>query len=298
MGVKKWCIGLAPLREEPAGQKVLEIPPEAVLQATGRQQPARVNGQDMLWSEVVYRDWSGWVYDGYLEDYLEKYPDMEVVIPHPTPDPNDAAQYMILEGDVKYNMCGELCAAFIGGDDIETFVEKWKNVSPAYYKWALLGDHDKPTGIDALESMLAVYGYPFPMLRFEGGLTDPVIGYRLSPGRIRKLLETHFLIAGVKIDRITGRLRGQGVGHWVVIDKMIPEGVNAGWVEVYNPSPNRREEYSYDEFLNSAGPYKMGLWVSRLVPVPGGQASSTPEQAPAPASSPEPAPLYGAASPG
>ena len=43
-------------------------------------------------------------------------------------------------------------------------------------------------GIDALESMLAVYGYGFPVLRFETGLTDSVIGYRLSPGRMRRLL--------------------------------------------------------------------------------------------------------------
>ena len=249
MASKKWCIGLAPLREDPDGKRILDVPPDTVVEPTGGQETSHVNGREVFWSEVIYRNRTAWIMDGFLEDYVEKYPE-EVLIPHPTPEPNDAAQYMLLDGRVKYNMCGELCAAFIGGDDIDTFLTKWEAVSPGYYKWAVRGDNDNPTGTDALESMLKVYGYGFPLLRFQAGLTDPLIGFRISPGRIQRMLKDHTLIAAATVDGYTGKLRGQGVGHWVVLDKIEPCGVNGGWVELYNPFPNRRQQYSYDEFIN------------------------------------------------
>jgi len=263
---KKWCIGLAPFRDGPGGQRLMDIPPGVIIDTTGRQQVVNAGEYDVLWSEITYRGTSAWVNDTFLEDYVEKYPNAEVLIPHPTAEPNDAAQYMILDGRVKYNMCGELCCAFIGGDDIETFLKKWEQVSPSYYKWALYGDSDKATGVDALESMLKVYNHPFPITRFQAGLTDPIIGFRITPGRIARMLEKHYLIAGVRIDNLTGKLRGQGVGHWVVLDKIKPYGVNGGWVELYNPFPNRRQEYSYDEFIDASSPNWSGIWVSRVPP--------------------------------
>jgi hypothetical protein len=266
MASKKWCIGMASFREEPGGSRILDIPPGAILDVTGNQAPGRMNGSELVWSEVIYRGRTAWINDRFLEDYVEKYPE-EVLIPHATPEPNDAAQYMLLDGRVKYNMCGELCAAFIGGDDIDTFLSRWEAVSPGYYRWAVQGENDNPTGTDALESMLKVYGYDFPLPRFRAGLTDPIIGFRITPGRIRKMLDDYFLIASVKIDAYTGKLRGQGVGHWVVLDKIQPYGVNGGWVELYNPFPNRRQEYSYDEFIDSAGPSWGGIWVKRPPPL-------------------------------
>lgn len=263
MASKKWCIGLAAFRDIPGGTRIQDIPPGALIEATGRQEAGEVKGHSVTWSEIWYRGKTAWINDSYLEDYAEKYEKDEVFIGHPTPDPNDAAQYMLLDGRVKYNMCGELCAAFIGGDDIDTFLTKWAAISPNYYKWALYGDSDNPTGIDALESMLKVYGYEFPMLRWEAGLTDPVIGLKVTPRRMQRMLETYYLIAGVRIDSITGKLRGQGLGHWVVLDKIEAYGVNGGWVQVYNPFRNRRQDYSYDEFLSSAASYRTGIWVKR-----------------------------------
>jgi hypothetical protein len=265
MTSKKWCIGLTAFRDGPGGKKILDILPGVVVDITGRKERGKVKEHDVTWTEIVYKGKTAWVNDTYLEDYVEKFKKEEVLIPHPTTEPNDAAQYMLLDGRVKYNMCGELCAAFIGGEDIETFLAKWEVVSPYFYKWALSGTSDKPTGIDALESMLAVYGYKFPMLRFEAGLTDPVAGFKISPRRLQKMLFTHYLIAAVHIDNITGKLRGQGVGHWIVLDKIQPYGVNGGWIELYNPFPNRRQEYSYDEFINSAGPTWTGLWARRKI---------------------------------
>ena len=260
----KWCIWTAPLLKEPGGQRILDISLGAVVQATGEQATTSRDGRELGWSQVVYRSQTGWVYEGYLEDYVQKFPDGEVNIPHPTPDPFDAAQYMLVDGRVKRNMCGELCVAFVSGDDIETFLEKWREASPHYYDWAMGEDSDKTIGVDGLVSMLGVYGQVGPSMHFDEGLRDPFMGLKISPGRLKKMLKDHYLIVAVHIDLISGRLRGEGLNHWVVLDKVTPNGVNGGWVELYNPFPNRREEYSYDEFMRSVGPSSSnGLWVPR-----------------------------------
>lgn len=284
MASKKWCIALTGLRAGPNGRKILDIPPGAIIDSTGNQEPGRLDGHEVLWSEVIYRGRTAWVNDRLIEDYVEKYPEA-VRIPNPSAEPNDAAQYLMLDGYIKYNMCGELCAAYIGGDDIDTFLAKWSEAAPKFYKWAVQGENDNPTGIDALESMLKVYGYQFPVLRFQAGLTDPVIGFKISPGRLKRMLDTHYLIANVNIDAHTGKLRGQGIGHWVVLDEIQPYGINGGWIKLYNPFPNRCQEYSYDEFINSSGTSRVGLWVRRP-PAP----APAPVPEPAPESVPEPAP--------
>lgn len=268
MATRKWTISYAPLRVAPNGTKIQDIPTGATVVSAGEEQELEIGGRMMKWEKVTYRGKTAWVQSAYMEELIEKFPEYEVDIPTATEDETDAAQYMILNGGVKYNMCGQLCVAFIGGDDILTFVEKWKETSPVYYNWTMAGDKDQPTGIDVLSSMLKVYGYRSnteDIVPFGAGLTDPVIGLKLSPGRFQKMLENYYLIAGVKIDRITGKLKAQGVGHWVVLDKIEPNGINGGWVEIYNPFPNKRQEYSYDEFITACGgPYWYGLWVKRL----------------------------------
>ena len=260
---KRWCIWYTPFRSAPNGSQVMQLPLGSIVETTGNQQTVVVSGQETLWSEVIYKDQRAWVYDPYLEEYEEKFADHEVVIANPTPDPNDAAQYMLVEGNVKRNMCGELCVAYLMKEDIETFLAKWKVASPGYYKWKLFGANDNPTRADGLDDMLKMYGYPAPNLRFDMGVKDPIIGIKVSPGRIKKMLETYWLIAGVRIDKISGRLRGQGIGHWVVVDSVTPNDVNSGWVVVYNPFRNKKQEYSYDEFINAMGIPRNGIWVKK-----------------------------------
>ncbi len=85
------------------------------------------------------------------------------------------------------------------------------------------------------------------------------------------MLTTHYLIAAIRIDSVAGNLGGGRVGHWVVLDKVFPEGINRGWVEIYNPFPNKRQEYSYSEFIKSCEAESWtGLWVNRNPPSPGG----------------------------
>jgi hypothetical protein len=106
-----------------------------------------------------------------------------------------------------------------------------------------------------------------------------------------KMLETHFLLAGVGINKV-GIVKNRGeIRHWVVVEKIRPAGRhymtkhfggNGGWVELYNPFMNVMEEYSYLEFANSmseTGLWSSGLWVKRNVdPAFTAQVKLTPAQ--------------------
>ncbi len=108
---KKWVIWQTPLRQVPTGNKLLDIPSGSIVDATGNQQSVPMSGAGRVWSEVVYKDSQAWVYDGYLEDLVEKHPDFEVLIENPTPDPNDAAQYMILDSQLKTAILSRSCGS-------------------------------------------------------------------------------------------------------------------------------------------------------------------------------------------
>lgn len=270
---KKWAVKNDEFADVPAGKKVLKVERGAVVEFTGSKEQR--NG--MGWAQIKYKGMTAWAPEISLEDFSDQFPDNEVVIQHPTPEEDDAPQYMYLPGEngIKNNMCGQLCAAFITRLDIETFMVKWKEKAAVYYKLAVGGNTDMGTGIDSLESMYRVDPYnavPGDLIRFDQGMLDPITRRPLvSPGRMQKMLKDFYLVAGVRIkktDKFTGRLSGGGTGHWIVVDKVTPNGKNdgcQGWVEIYNPFPNKRQEYSYDEFINSFGlpGMQLGLWVRR-----------------------------------
>lgn len=267
---KKWCIAAGTFRQAPDGLGVLSFVKGAVVESTGVTEVKNGRG----WSQVKYKNRVGWVRNSVLEDFADRFSTPEVVIPHPTPEDDDAAQYMYLPGEEgkKRNMCGQLCAAYIMKTDIESFVGNWKVAAKRFYEISIAGRTDNGTGIDSLESMFKASPYnsePGDVFRFDFAMKDPITGLVVvSPGRMQKALETHYLVAGVRIkqsDKLTGRLSGQGLGHWVVVDKIFPNGRhsgNGGWVEIYNPYPNRRQEYSYDEFIQAFNGY-LGLLVKR-----------------------------------
>lgn len=236
-----------------------------------------------LWSEVVYKnekgeELKGWVMDGFLEDVVENPNLAGNVVPVPekysTPDPTDPAQYIMWDSNsvIKTNMCGEFCVAFIGGEDIETFLKRWEQDDQVYYPWAIKGNKNKALLNFHIDRMLEVYGYPNHNTPFKLGLTDPGINFVPTPGRFKKMLETCYLVTNVRIDssgKLVSKEEGQGVGHWVVLDKITPYGVNRGRVEIYNPYYNRMEEYSFADFIRSCAPTYNGRWVSRTRPSKG-----------------------------
>ena len=268
---KKWVVKADDFTDAPAGKKTLKVDRGAVVEFTG----ARDQKNGVEWAQIKYKGTTAWAPNATLEDFADHFPDHEVVIQHPTPDEDDAAQYLFLPGEngIKNNMCGQLCAAFITCLDIESFMAEWKIKAEVYYKLAVAGNTDMGTGIDSIQSMFRVTPYsaePGDLILFEQALIDPVTRRPIvSAGKMQKMLETHYLIAGVWIkstDKFTGRLCGsKDVGHWVVVDKITPNGKNdgcRGWVEIYNPFPNKRQEYTYDEFMVSfAG--QLGVWVKR-----------------------------------
>ncbi|MBL8078466.1 MAG: hypothetical protein JNM55_10930 [Anaerolineales bacterium] len=267
---KKWNTTVNDFADAPGGRKIMAIDPGIVLSVTEKSET--VNG--IRWRQVKYKNQLGWARESALDDYADRFPDNEVLIPNPTPEEDDAAQYMFLLGEngIKNNMCGQLCAAFIIKVDIETFVDDWKVKANNFYKLSIAGNTDNPTGIDSIASMFKVAPYnaqPGDLTAFDIPMKDPITNRVIvSPGRIANMLKTHYLVAGVRIkstDKLTGKLSGQGTGHWVVLDKIAPNGRlggNGGWVEIYNPFPNKRQEYSYEEFIRSFAGY-LGLWVKR-----------------------------------
>jgi hypothetical protein len=291
MDTKKWCVGQPRFYKNMVqdltsgafsvneADYLFDLPFRAIVSlAPGLRKVTDKNGS--VWSEVVYKDKNnadvlGWVKDGFLEDVLENPSFVGGVVPIPphlsSPNPFDAPQNIMWDSQtvVKTNMCGEFCVAFIGGDDIETFLRKWEMHDKLFYPWAVKGNNNKALFWFNFDKMLEVYGYPSPNLKYKDGLSDPGIGFVPSPGRFKKQLETRYLIANVRIDgsgKLVSKEDNQGVGHWVVLDKITPYGVNRGRVEIYNPYPNRREEYSYTDFIRSCAPSYTGVWVNRERP--------------------------------
>lgn len=291
MLTKKWCIGqprfYKNIVQDPVSgvvrvsesDYIRSLPLFAVVALSPEMRKVTdVNGS--TWSEVIYRnekneDMQGWVEDMSLEDVIENFVESIVGIPEhlASPNPLDAIQNLILGWEsqtmVKTNLCGEFCVAFVGGDNIETFLNKWKNHDKLYYPWAIGGNNNKALFWYNLDKMLEVYGHTSPNPKFRERLSDPGIGFVPTPGRFKKQLETHYLIANVRIDgsgKLVSKEKNEGVGHWVVLDKTTPYGINRGRVEIYNPYHNRMEEYSFADFIRSVAPTYTGLWVKRERP--------------------------------
>jgi len=271
---KKWCVAAAEFRDDPVGVKIFDADEGTIVEPTPT--PQQVDKKGLKWSEVKFKGRTAWIRENALDDLIDRFPNGDVNIPHPTPDENDAAQYMFLDGESgkKNNMCGELCASYIIDVDIESFVTGWKNKAAQYYKLAIAGAANNTTGLDSLQSMFLVAPYnaqPADIMTFNTGLQDPITGRTVvSPGRLKEKLKDYHLVAGVfirKDDLHTGKLSGQGHGHWVVLESVTPNGRasgNGGWVEIYNPFPNQRQEYSYDEFMTSFRTMD-GLWIKRKI---------------------------------
>lgn len=255
-----------------------------------RRQNVQVKGSDVSWSEIVYLDTkfsreekkyitttiSGWVDGLYLEDYIEKFPENEVTILNPTENPNDAQQYMLWEGEVKYNMCGEFCATYIIKKDIdpsssiESVLERWRD-SPTKDSFSYSSSRVRD-GLYAPHIRNILQAYPeFNNTQDKDlivDLKDGLKGGSLTWEGIKDKLKTHYLIANVRISKSKGELIKKnlpGVQHWVLLENVTRNGNR---VELYNPFPNQRQEYSFTEFASSCSTGLTGLWVKRKTPLP------------------------------
>ncbi len=272
----KWVTSTASLFTKPGGpQRACKIEPGKLVEPTCQVANAACAGVStpVDWEEVKYEDrdgysFQGWVYSGFLEDFKNEFPLGVVAAATQTHTPNDAAQDIMWLGEVQYNLCGEFCVAFLAGDSIDGMLTKWKPKSPTLFdkifrvlvtgKYA---NQSRTTDRSEVQDMLGVYGKTG--IPVETLLRDTVKGDTIvSPGRFAAITSQYDIILSVNIDGGTGDIRGQGIGHWICVTDVTPDGRNRGWVTFYNPFPNQKQRESWGTLLGSMGnPY--GLAVKR-----------------------------------
>lgn len=215
---------------------------------------------DETYYQVFYNGKKGWVNRSYLERYLETLPKDVVTIHDQTPEKNDFEQYFIFNKVKQVNFCGQICVAQILNADLQDVIAHWKENAYQSFLRVMSGGRARGTGYGELQEILKAMGKA--SLPLTTALYEPVVNRSLyTPQRLLTLVNNGGVIAGVKMDSVTGRLRGQGVGHWVNVIDVFQERSGYGSVRIYNPAPNREEDYSWAEFIASAvSPY--GVFVS------------------------------------
>lgn len=128
----------------------------------------------------------------------------------------------------------------------------WEAKDLPFWKRVFSSPKARGTYPAELVSMFATHGYKAKELSKDLELFP--LG-RYTPYHLSRI---NLPIVSVKIDANTGRLRGQGVGHWVTIVDVLLERTGYGFVTLYNSFPNRLEKYSWSEFILSAGTYPYG----------------------------------------
>lgn len=257
-----WITNYAALYNDDLRSRQMYLPIGARVTLTGASKWGELNGRALRFLQVGYTDKQerrGWVYDAYIEPYRTTLPQNIIQISTATPNPQDANQYVQYQNTTQYNLCGPLAVAYCAGwkTDITDFLDAWKAKRPAAWKRIFNAGAGRGTDLGDLDAMFAEFeGYPEQLPRLSQALHDPLKGGPLvTPDRVRELLASNRIITSCRIDSVTGRLRGQGVLHWVVLEAVMPDGYG-GLVHLYNPFPNGLEAYSWHELVNSIGqPY-------------------------------------------
>lgn len=265
------------------------VAPQDVLHWTGH---VRFNDQEpkyKSWYEVEFtkldRQFKGWYKAALLEEFLLPSPATDLSNPgnaqtvfdlthprlHIPADPEiDAAraagrpglQYIeiskaIGKADVKHNLCGEFCAAALGGSDMIPFLRRWlTSHEPAM---SILRN-DLGTSIEDLQTMLDVFDKKYEFFRAEASVAP------ITPTYLRKMLDTgRMAIVGTGITN-TGVVKwGSRIRHWIVIEDVI-RVANSGWVRIYNPFKNREEVYPFNVVFDPSSRSAIGLWVDPTLP--------------------------------
>ena len=243
--------------------KLCDLPPGAIVQ--GLDDLNELPG----WAEVQYqtnqKTWRGYVDSEYVEAWIEPHTHDVIRIRNATPSPSDFAQNLIFLGNVQFNLCGQFSVLYCAGwdeMDIEDWLETWQLKRPSTFQRILARGRSLPTGIPDLVHMLQTFeGYPgaFPLL---GGLFRYRGAPLFTPARALSALKSHRLIAGCKIEPQFGRLAASGIPHWIVLERVLPEG-RGGLVQLYNPASNSVETYTWEQVVTSVTRSPYGIAVPR-----------------------------------
>lgn len=206
---------------------------------------------DETYYKVFYNGKNGWINRAYLESYFETLPKDVVLIHDQTPERNDFEQYFFFNKVKQVNFCGQICVAQILKVDLQEVISHWKENAYQSFLRVMSGGRARGTGYGELQEILKAMGKS--SIPLTTALYEPVVKRPLyTPQRLLNLVDRGGVIVGVKMDAVTGRLRGQGVGHWVNVVDVFQERSGYGSVRIYNPAPNREENYSWNEFIASA----------------------------------------------
>ncbi len=156
---------------------------------------------------------------------------------------------------INFNLCGEFSSAYVTGQPVDTLITDWINQADAYWQARArdtIRNPDAVTGIDDLMNMLNMHNCSYQ--DFLTPLTEPITnGPLVTPGRLKAVIDQgNSLIVGVSVNKGTGALNQGDTPHWVVLDDVLPQGVNGGQVLIYNSMPNTQEVYTYDTFLKAS----------------------------------------------
>ena len=207
------------------------------------------------YAKVIFRatsDFVGWVYRGHLEEITYALPNNVVNIPRQTNSLQDAAQYILDVDGVKFNLCGELCIASILERDFQVLLDKWKAGDLGLFE-RLYKYRSQPTSATDLMNILKFYHCGVQSL--PDALLEPKTGNTiLTTQRLANLIANGWHpIVGVSIETVHGKLRTKGTRHWVAVEAVTGNGVDDGWVDIYNPFSNNVERREWEVFKNSVG---------------------------------------------
>jgi len=195
-----------------------------------------VIGEFPPFEQVTYGPHTAWTRSEYMEEYPEMLDkDCVDLGDLQTPDPYDAQQYINWKGVKQVNMCGEMCIAYLLNVPLHIILEEWEAKSLPFYKRIFGGGRATGTSYLDLMQLCALLGTTAAPLQSSLPYYTPL---SIPAG----------CICGCRINGVTGRLNGGGIGHWVVPIGIDAERCGYGTVRIYNPYPNRVEVYSWAEF--------------------------------------------------
>lgn len=251
--MKKYTNGFAPLLVGPlpTATKIMDLPERSIVLTsdTMAHLPSGLSFE-LVTYDIGTKSWSGWVYSGWLDEYVESLPANCVDIPNQTPDKRDAEQYFYWRSVKQVNICGEACAAYIMELNVYEILRVWQIKKPSIFAYILGTGQLRGTTAAQLISLFDAFGWNSRELSAE--MTDHIIARpRYTVDCLMRLVNKGHVVASVSIN-YAGRLKPTGVLHWVVVTKVERERAGYGFVELYNPYPNRIERYSWEEFIGSA----------------------------------------------
>lgn len=188
-----------------------------------------------------------------IDPYFENFPHGQVDFEGQTKSTQDAAQYIVYEGDTEYNLCGQSCVAYALNLPIVAVLDGWKAKERKWWDslFAKRGSSARGTSDGELQRLVKTLGGKAELLgvalKFPEGKD-----IRYTPASLARLANRGTVIASVNVDPVTHYLNGSGVLHWVAVVEVFQERALGGYVKYWNSLSNAVEICSWREWMASA----------------------------------------------